>query len=111
MVSYFRGDVVVASPKSNEGNTRPAVIVQADWFNIGSPPSYLICLLSSSVYPELDFRPIVEPSIDNGLSVTSQVMIDKLQVVKLAQIGKKIGVLDAKTLRMISGQLKSILSL
>ncbi len=111
MVTYLRGDIIIASPKSNEGKPRPAIIVQADWFNLGSPPTYLICLLSSDIYPELDFRPIIKPNSTNGLSILSQVMIDKVQVVKLTQIGKKIGEVDKNTLKLINGNLKAILGI
>lgn len=108
---YLRGDVIIVSPRSNEGKPRAAVIIQADWFNLGKPPTYIICLLSSSIYPELDFRPIIKPDNKNGLSVISQFMTDKVQVVKLSQIGKKIGIIDKKTLRTVDGYLKSLMGL
>lgn len=111
MVTYSRGDIVIASPKSNEGKPRPAIIIQANWFNLGNPPSYIICLLSSDIYPELDFRPIIEPNNINKLTSSSQAMIDKIQVVKLAQISKKIGIIDKKNLQLINGNLKAILGL
>ena len=108
---YSRGDIIIASPKSNEGKPRPAIIVQADWFNAGGPPTYIICLLSSDSYPELDFRPIIEPNKANGLSAISQVMVDKVQVVRLGQIGKKIGRVDKKILSQVDGNLKALLGL
>jgi mRNA-degrading endonuclease toxin of MazEF toxin-antitoxin module len=108
---YQRGDVVIASPRSNEGKPRLAIIIQADWFNLGDPPSYIVCLLSSDVYKELDFRPIIEPDNNNGLSITSQVMTDKVQVVKSGQIGKKIGSLNKKQLAVIDGYLRALMGL
>ncbi len=108
---YKHGDVVIASPKNNEGKPRLALIVQADWFNNANPPTYIICLFSSDIYVELDFRPIVTPNDSNGLSVISQLMTDKVQVVRTHQISKKIGRIDKNSLLLVDGNLKSLMGL
>src|SRR3990167_8866725 len=88
---YLRGDIVTVSAKGNEGKPRPCVVVQANWLNEKSPPSYIVCLLTSKVFEEIDFRPIINPDSINGLEQISQVMTDKIQAVRAIQIGKKIG--------------------
>lgn len=108
---YHRSDVVIVSAKGDGGKPRPAVVVQANWFNFGNPPSYIICLLSSEIHQELDFRPIISPSITNGLKIESQVMTDKVQAVRSINISKKIGILDSKSMQHIDNNLRSLLNL
>jgi len=108
---YLRGDIVSVSAKGNEGKPRPCVIVQANWLNEKGPPSYIVCLLTSDVYSELDFRPIITPDSDNCLEKTSQVMTDKIQAVKANQIGKKIGIIHKRYMAEIDIYLRSLISL
>lgn len=60
---FKKGDIVSVSKSTSKNDSRSvlAVILQADWFNIGNPPSYIVSLISSNVYPELDFRPVIKP--------------------------------------------------
>jgi mRNA interferase MazF len=108
---YLRGDVITVSAKSNEGKPRPAIIIQANWLNEKSPPSYIVCLLTSDIYPELDFRPIIEPDSINGLSKRSQVMTDKVQVVRENQIGNKVGILAKKVIQDVDDNLRLLMHL
>lgn len=108
---YLRGDIITVSAKSSEGKPRPAIIVQANWLNEKKPPSYIICLLTSDIYPELDFRPVIEPNITNGLGKKSQVMTDKIQAIREIQIGNKIGVVNKKNLNDIDNNLRSLINL
>ena len=109
---FKKGDIVSVS-KSNKGESgiMLAVIIQADWFNIGNPPSYVISLISSRVYPELDFRPIIKPDAKNGLSMLSQVVVDKIRTIRSGQILNKTGQIDKQNLKDINGCLKAILGL
>ena len=108
---YLRGDIVSVSAKGNEGKPRPCIIIQANWLNEKYPPSYIVCLLTSDVYNELDFRPIITPDKGNCLERISQVMTDKIQVVKANQIGKKIGIIHKKNMTEIDTCLRSLISL
>ena len=108
---YLRGDIVSVSAKGNEGKPRPCIIVQANWLNEKSPPSYIVCLLTSDVYEELDFRPILTPDKNNGLEKVSQVMTDKLQAVKVSQIGKRIGIIHNKQMIEIDSCLRRLINL
>lgn len=108
---YLRGDIITVSAKSNEGKPRPCVVVQANWLNEKKPPSYIVCLLTTDIYEELDFRPIVKPDKSNALQQISQVMTDKIQAVREAQIGKKIGAIDKHGLSDIDNALRSLINL
>jgi mRNA-degrading endonuclease toxin of MazEF toxin-antitoxin module len=108
---YKKGDVVSISPGFGDSELELAVIIQADWFNVGKPPTYMVCCFSSKVYPELDFRPIIKPDGKNNLSVTSQIMIDRVQTIKSDQISKRIGEIGKSNIKEINGCLKAILEL
>ena len=48
-----------------------------------------------------DLRLLIEPTLENGLQLTSQIMIDKVTTVQRAKLGKRIGRLtDAEMLRV-----------
>ena len=110
---FKKGDIVSVSKSagSSEKGAHLGIILQADWFNIGMPPSYIVSLISSKVYPELDFRPILKPDNKNCLSALSQVVIDKVQTIKSSQIVSKVGQVDKQQMREIHGCLKAILGL
>lgn len=94
-----RGDVVVAALQGDYGKPRPMLIVQADGF--AHLHSLAVLPLTSEILRTPEFRVDVEPSATNGLRVASQVMIDKPSTIPRAKIGKRIGLLDARTMTEI----------
>lgn len=107
---YKKGDIVAIASTDGTGLDK-GIVIQADWFNIGGPPSYIISLLSDEVYHELDFRPVITPDKNNNLPTTLQTMVDKLQVVKCGQVLKKVGVVTDAQIAEINGCIKAILGL
>jgi len=85
-----RGDVVTVAAAGDYGKPRPAVIVQTDAFP-ESHASVIVCQLTSDVVDGPDFRVTIEPSADNGLRLTSQVMADKPVTIRRERVGRKIG--------------------
>ena len=71
-----RGDVVTVAAAGDYGKPRPAVIVQSDAFP-AQHASVVISQMTSDIVEAPDFRVTIEPSIENGLRVRSQVMVDK----------------------------------
>jgi mRNA interferase MazF len=108
---YLRGDIVTVSAKGNERKPRPCIIVQANWLNEKFPPSYLVCLITSEIYEELDFRPIIMPDSRNKLEKISQVMTDKVQAVKATQIGSKVGIVERNIMAEIDRNLALLMNL
>lgn len=107
---YKKGDIVAINP-DNDSQTKSAIVVQADWFNMGQPPSYIVSLISTDVFPELDFRPVIKPDNKNGLSTISQAAIDKTQIIKSSQIIQKTGEVNKQLMKDINGCLRAILGL
>ncbi|MEJ0074113.1 MAG: type II toxin-antitoxin system PemK/MazF family toxin [Alphaproteobacteria bacterium] len=72
------------------GKPRPAVIVQTDAFP-ESHASVVVCQLTSDLADAPDFRVTVEPTPENGLRRTSQIMADKPVTIRRERLGQKIG--------------------
>ena len=87
-----RGDVVLVAA-GDYGKPRPAVIVQSDAIP-ETHESVVVCQMTSDL-EEADFRVLIEPSPENGLTVRSQVMADKPITLRRRRIGRQIGRLDA----------------
>ena len=95
-----RGDLVSVTTSGDYGKPRPALIVQSELFS--EHQSVTICLLTSHITQTPLFRYNVEPSGDNGLSVTSQVQIDKIMTVPREKTGAVIGQLSDKQMNEIT---------
>jgi mRNA interferase MazF len=95
-----RGDVITVALQGDFGKPRPAVVLQADSFNL-SHATVTVLPISSTVIPAPLFRLTLEPSAGNGLRRVSQVMADKIVSVRRDRIGPKIGALDSDTMARV----------
>ncbi len=85
-----RGDVVLVSGKGDYGKARPAIVVQADYL-IDDLDSLTVCPLTSDILNQDYLRVAVEPSIENGLKLPSDMMVDKLQTYPKTKVFGPIG--------------------
>lgn len=90
----IRGDVVSIVLQGDYGKPRPAVIVQSDLFSVH--PSVTVLPITSELRNTPLFRLRIEPTNDNGLQKTSEVMIDKIHTVSKARVGEVFGHLSAE---------------
>lgn len=90
-----RGDLVTIALQGDLGKPRPALIIQSDLFY--AHPSVAILPVTSELRDAPLFRITVQPNESNGLSKTSQIMVDKPQVAR-EKIGQVIGRLDDETM-------------
>ena len=74
------------------GKPRPALIIQADMFDLTGTVTVL--LLSTMLTDAPLIRLTVDPTAQNGLRESSQIMIDKAMSVKRSKVGKSLGRLD-----------------
>ncbi len=91
------------------GKPRPALIVQADAFDLH--PSVTLLPLTSEMHDTPLFRVTVQPGNCTGLRKVSQVMVDKTTTVPRTQVGQRIGRVDVATLRAIDDAMKGFLDL
>lgn len=92
-----RGDLVPIVQPGAYGKPRPALVIQSDLFNIH--PSVTILPLTSELRGTPLFRLRVEPSEENGLRVTSEVMVDKITTVPREKAREVFGHLEEGHLR------------
>jgi mRNA interferase MazF len=88
--------VAVALP-GDFGKPRPALIIQSDLFN-PTHPSLTLLPLTSEIRSAPQFRITVEPSSTNGLSLVSQIMIDKPVTIRRDKIRPPFGRMDDETM-------------
>lgn len=105
-----RGDLVTVAAAGDYGKPRPAVIVQTDAFP-ERHASVVVCQLTSELADASDFRVTVDPSPENGLRVTSQVMADKPVTVRRERIGPRIGRLGDRDMARLGAALAFVLGL
>ena len=105
-----RGDLVTVAAAGDYGKPRPAVIVQSDAFP-DRHASVVVCQLTSELADAPDFRVTIEPTPENGLRATSQVMADKPVTLRRERIGQAIGRLGDQDMARIGIALAFVLGL
>lgn len=105
-----RGDLVTIAAAGDYSKPRPAVIVQTDAFP-ASHASVVVCQLTSDLADAPDFRVTVEPTVENGLRVTSQVMADKPVTLRRERIGQTIGRLGDRDMARLGIALAFVMGL
>jgi mRNA interferase MazF len=95
-----RGDLVTISLSGDYGKPRPALVIQSDFFD--AHPSVTVLPVTSELREAPLFRVRVAPTADNGLRMSSEVMIDKAHTVAREKIGKTIGHLDDESMLAVN---------
>jgi mRNA interferase MazF len=87
-----RGDLVTVALSGHYGKPRPALVIQSDLFD--AHPSITVLPVTSELRDTPLFRITVEPNEDNGLRVTSQIMVDKVHTIPKEKLGSPFGKLS-----------------
>jgi mRNA interferase MazF len=104
-----RGDLVTVAVSGDYGKPRPALVVQADAFDLH--PSVIVLPLTSEIHDAPLFRVTVAAGEETGLRVPSQIMVDKATTVPRVKVGARIGRVDAATLQAVNEALRGFLEL
>jgi mRNA interferase MazF len=88
-----RGDIVIVSASGDYGKARAAVVIQSD--RLKGVDSVLVSPLTSTLVDAPLYRLPVEPSARNGLTASSQIMVDKIIAMPREKCGRVIGRLDS----------------
>jgi len=102
--------VVTVAAAGDYGKPRPAIIVQTDALP-ENHASVVVCQLTSELADAPDFRVTIEPEPENGLRLTSQVMVDKPVAIRRERIGRKIGRLGNRDMARLGIALAFVLGL
>lgn len=92
----MRGDLVTIALQGDFGKLRPALVIQADWF--AAHASVTVLPVSSTLVEAPLLRITLQPSPDNGLQKSSQIMVDKAMTVQRDKLGPTFGRIDADAL-------------
>lgn len=92
----MRGDFVTIAMQGDFGKPRPALVIQADFFN--EHASVTVLPVTSTLVAAPLLRVTVQPSLGSGLQRPSQVMVDKAMTVKRDKVGPAFGRIEAETL-------------
>jgi mRNA interferase MazF len=104
-----RGDLVTIAVSGDYGKPRPALIVQADAFDLH--PSVIVLPLTSEIHDAPLFRVSVSAGKESGLHVHSQIMVDKATTVPRGKIGPRMGRVNSATMQAVSEALRGFLGL
>lgn len=105
----IRGDLVTVALQGAHGKPRPALVIQSDLFR--DTETIAVLLMSSTLVDTPLGRVTVEPSAENGLHATTQVMVDKPMAAPVRKIGPVFGRLDEPTLLEINRALALFLGI
>ena len=76
-----RGEIVLVAAPGDYGKPRPAVVVQSDTLTGAGIGSVVVCLITRHLTEAPLFRIRLEPSAQNGLRKSSDIMTDKVLAV------------------------------
>lgn len=106
-----RGDVIVVATRgAYTSKPRPALVVQSDAFN-PTHASITICPITSDRVDAPLFQVPLPAGRRTGLTVLSQVMVDKVVSVPREAIGRTIGRTDSAELQAVERALPEWLSI
>ena len=103
------GDLVTVAVSGDYGKPRPALVVQADAFDLH--PSVIVLPLTSEIHDAPLFRVTVTAGRSTGLRKASQIMVDKATAVPRVKLGARIGQVDEATMLAVEEALRGFLGL
>lgn len=107
---HQRGNIVLCVLSGDYGKPRPAVVIQSDFFN-STHASVTVCPLTSYIADASLFRLSIEPSSENGLKSTSQIMVDKISTLKIEKVRETIGKIQEDQLNELNNAIRLWLDL
>jgi mRNA interferase MazF len=102
-----RGSVVLVRVHGDKA--RPAVVVRSDL--LAELPYATVLPITSELRADASLRLDIDAGPDTGLRVTSQVMVDRPQTVRLTDMGQVIGRVDMEAMRAVTRQLAVVLGI
>ena len=104
-----RGELWTVSGGTYAQKPRPALIIQDDLF--AASESITLLPLTSQLTDAPLLRLTVDPGELTGLDRVCQIMVDKLTTVRRANLGHRVGRVDAKTMVAVEQSLGVFLGL
>jgi mRNA interferase MazF len=110
-----RGDIYLVEFDPGRGHeirkTRPALVIQNDIGNRASHVTIVAAITSKLSPVPFPVDVTVAPSESNGLSVPSAILLGQIRSVDRDRLAKRLGSLDAATMRKVDQAIKISLGL
>jgi len=113
-----RGDIVLVNlpqPADVAGHeqvgSRPALVVQSDANRASLSVVMIVPFTSNLKSQRFQHTILVEPSKENGLSVTSVLLVFQLRAIDKQRVTQKIGRLEDKLMEKVNLEMKKLLGL
>ncbi|MFZ1425878.1 MAG: type II toxin-antitoxin system PemK/MazF family toxin [Geminicoccaceae bacterium] len=113
-MSLRRGDVVLVRARHGEPYQavgRPALVVQSGEIDADAYDSVVVCLITGSSTRGGICRVEIAASSTAGLKRPSEILVEKIAAIPLAQVGPSIGKADTGTLQQVDRALVLLLDL
>ena len=114
MVEIKRGDIFLVDLEpvvgSEQGGTRPTIIIQNNVFNKHAP-TIIIAPITSKIYTREYPTNVQFLSLDSGLKKESTILLNQIKTIDKKRIIRKIGKLDSNLMREVDKALKISLAL
>jgi len=94
---------------SEQADYRPVIVVSGNLMNTYGSVVYC-CPLTSKI-KNYAGNPILEPSTENGLKVTTEVMIHQMRSISIKRLKTKVGKVDAGVVNQIKQTINDIIDL
>ena len=101
--------MVTVALRGEQGKPRPGLVIQADSF--ADLPAVTVLPITSMLLDAPLLRIAVAPTLQNGLTQPSQIMVDKPQTPGRARVGPVFGRLEDVTLLAVNRALAVFLGL
>ena len=115
MRSPLRGEIYLVEFDPARGHeiqkTRPAIVIQNDVGNRYSPVTIVAAVTSRLSAAPHPVEVVVAPTKGNGLSTPSAIQLGQIRSVDRRRLVKRLGALDAATIRKVDEALKISLGL
>ena len=107
-----RGDVLIVSLPATDGREqsgrRPAVAVQTD---IAGEPMLMVAPVTSNLKASrFRFSVRIAPSLENGLTETSVIMVFQMRAIDKARVVRRLGALSDADLRLVDAEIWKMLT-
>jgi len=112
---FLRGHIYIADLEpvrgSEQGRTRPVIILSNDAINATSPVITIAPLTSASNVSRLLRTDVFVAASEAGLSVDSVVMLSQIRTIAKSRITKELGELSSATMALIENAARFALDL
>ena len=106
-----RGDLVLCADKSGEFTSKPRpVLVLQNSLYIDAKETVIVCPVSSAAL-DVPLALVLQPTLENGLKLTSVIRLDLITTVRKVRLGKKLGVVSPVEVMRINEILRDWLNL